>query len=460
MFEHSAVPDAERYDDRTGMELDVGRVIAGKYRLVRLLGRGSMGEVWVAHHQSLDEKVAVKILRASPADGELTEPPAVAAARFQQEAQLAARLSRKTRHIVRVTDHGEEDGLAYLVMELLEGETLETRLQRERKLPLPLLASIVSQIARALTQAHGEGVAHRDLKPANVFLTTDEDGGLVVKLLDFGIARAVHAHRVRSPVSTANGLVFGTPSYMSPEQARGSRKLDQRCDLWALATVAYEGASGAMPLDGEETDEIVQNLCAGRIVPLRTRDARLGSTLGGFFDRAFSEHVDARFQSATELAHALAAAVGVPVRASAPSLPDRTEAAPSLPTAPPAPSPGRARLAIVAAATVAVVIGLAAVWRLVSGSHDALPTAAASSETPGASSTTPVPPSSPPAGVAPPQATAPPAIDVTSLPQVVPPPPPSTAAPRGASASASPTPPPASKPATSVTPGRDRSEVF
>src|SRR5262249_6457633 len=158
----------------------------------------------------------------------------------QLEAQIAAKLSRKTRHIVSVSDHGEEDGFAYLVMELLEGESLEQRVERIGTLNLPETVAIVSQITRALSLAHEEGIFHRDLKPANVWLGKDEDGRLLVKLLDFGIARSIKPFRTRSPFATSKDMVLGTPSYMSPEQARGLDTLDYRCDLWALAVVAYE----------------------------------------------------------------------------------------------------------------------------------------------------------------------------------------------------------------------------
>ncbi len=288
-------------------EVDVGHVVAGKYELVRLLGRGSMGEVWAAHHTTLGEQVALKLL-TQPSDD--LEDPATAAARFLFEAQVAARLSRKTRHIVRVTDHGEEQGVVYLVMELLDGETLETVLERDGRVPIPTVATIVAQVARALAQAHAEGVFHRDLKPANVFLSHDEDGKPLVKLLDFGIARTTHAYRAAPAYATAKGVVFGTPSYMSPEQARASSKLDYRCDLWALATIAYEGITGELPVNGEDTDELLMNLCAHRIVPIRERRPDVSEALEAFFTKAFAEKIEMRFQTAAEFATAFHRALG------------------------------------------------------------------------------------------------------------------------------------------------------
>ncbi len=227
--------------------VSAGQIVGAKYELVRFLGRGSMGEVWVARHRGLGEDVAIKLLLPS-SSGDAPEDPATSAARFRFEARVAARLSRKTRHIVRVTDHGDEGGLPYLVMELLEGQALDKRLLSRGTLSPAEVASIVAQIARALREAHVEGVVHRDLKPANIFLAKDEDGGLLVKLLDFGIARATRTlhtttlHTTPMHV-TATGIVFGTPGYMSPEQAFAPR-VDYQCDLWALATVAYEALAG------------------------------------------------------------------------------------------------------------------------------------------------------------------------------------------------------------------------
>ncbi len=171
-------------------------------------------------------------------------------------------------------------------------------------LPATEAAQIVSQIARALDQAHAEGVAHRDLKPGNVFLTRNEEDNLLVKLLDFGIARPIHARRLAGAFSTDKGFVVGTPGYMGPEQTRASPKLDHRCDLWSLATIGYQMLSGHLPVDGDDTDEIMKNVCAGRIVSILQRDPRLPESLDPFFARAFADRVDDRFESASQLAQA------------------------------------------------------------------------------------------------------------------------------------------------------------
>ncbi len=279
------------------------RIIAGRYELVRVLGRGSMGEVWVAEHLTLGQEVAVKLL-SRPPWGEEVEDSSTSAARFRFEAQVAARLSAKTRHIVRVTDHGEERGVAYLVMELLDGVTLETRLMRRGCMAPEEIANVVTQLSRALEHAHDEGVLHRDLKPSNVFLAVDEDGALLVKAFDFGIACLTRSHRLLPTRLTAQGLLFGTPGYMSPEQARGSLQLDLQCDLWALATIAYEELTGELPIDGADADELLKNLGGGRMVPLRERCGELSEALEAFFQRAFASEAKDRFPSATEMARA------------------------------------------------------------------------------------------------------------------------------------------------------------
>ena len=281
------------------MNADVGTLIAGKYELVRLLGKGAMGEVWLATHNSLGGEFAIKLVE--PADDMEAE---TAAGRFQLEAQIAAKLSRKTRHIVSVSDHGEEEGLAYLVMELLEGESLEARTKRVGQLPVPEVAAIVLQVARALSLAHEEGIFHRDLKPANVWLGKDEDGRLLVKLLDFGIARSKKPFRTRSPFATSKDMVLGTPSYMSPEQARGLDSLDYRCDLWALSVVAYEALAQKIPFEGETVEDIFLSICTFRVVPILARRPDLPPAIEAFFARAFAPKLEDRFNSAAELSEA------------------------------------------------------------------------------------------------------------------------------------------------------------
>jgi serine/threonine-protein kinase len=175
-------------------------------------------------------------------------------------------------------------------------------------MPPDEVSRLVAQIARALECAHAESVVHRDLKPANIFLARDEDGAVLLKLLDFGIARATRTRRMSSPFSTGEGIVFGTPGYMSPEQACGS-KLDGRVDLWALATVAYEALAGELPLRGTYTHELLRSLHRGEIVPIHERNAELPEGLAAFFRRAFDPRIEHRFASASELASSFARAI-------------------------------------------------------------------------------------------------------------------------------------------------------
>jgi serine/threonine-protein kinase len=293
------------------VEVFAGQVIAGKYEIVRRIGRGSMGEVWVAMHQTLRQEVAIKLLSTSPRIAEV-EDSWTAASRFRFEARIAAQLSRRTKHIVQVTDHGEDAGIAYLVMELLEGETLENRMMRRGCLSTTHTAQVVGQIARALSEAHATGIVHRDLKPSNVFLARDEDGRELVKVLDFGIARTIGVHPASPSFATREGLVFGTPGYMSPEQASPSAPADLRCDVWALATLAYEAMSGDLPVQGTNAAELLANLIAGKFVPIHERKPDLPAALEGFFATAFARDIDDRFASAQVLARCLEEAIVEP----------------------------------------------------------------------------------------------------------------------------------------------------
>ncbi|MBX3186103.1 MAG: protein kinase [Labilithrix sp.] len=288
-----------------------GRIIGGKYELVRKLGAGAMGEVWAARHETLGEEVAIKLVVRDVDNGDGTS----AESRFLLEARVAATLSRKTRHIVAVTDHGKDGSLGYLVMELLAGEPLDARIARTGPQPLAKVVPIVSQIARGLSIAHAEGVIHRDLKPSNVFVTVDEEGRALAKVLDFGIAKlreqlrsgrrgaAKPALDASAAHATQRGFLLGTPAYMSPEQARG-KAIDHRADVWALAVIAYHMLTGEFPFDGESGAELFARICRVEPIPLHERRPDLPPIASDFFARAFAPRLEARFQSAIALAGA------------------------------------------------------------------------------------------------------------------------------------------------------------
>ena len=297
-------------------------LIAEKYELTRKLGTGAMGEVWAAKHLSLDEEVAIKlVLRDVKHDDGST-----ADSRFLLEARVARMLSRKTRHIVSVTDHGDDGPIAYLVMELLNGEPLDVRLARSGALPLEKVLPLVQQVARALSVAHDAGIVHRDLKPGNVFLSLDEEGKALIKILDFGIAKLNSTPAPPAPESgpsldrnlsqitnrdakhaTLRGFLLGTPAYMSPEQARG-KALDHRADVWALAVIAYQLLTTEYPFDGATADELFKRLIKVQPIPITDHRKDLPPAIRALFDKAFAKPIDERFQSAEDFALALEAA--------------------------------------------------------------------------------------------------------------------------------------------------------
>jgi len=301
------------------VEIDVGQIVGNKYVLVRLLGAGAMGQVWAARHQALQQTFAVKLM-VPPSSNAAYEGVETSLRRFQNEAQIAAALSRKSRHIAAVTDYGIDDGTAYLVMELLEGEGLDKRVGDGKRLHPEEVSNVVTQIAKGLNVAHAEGVTHRDLKPANVFFTKTEEGDLLVKLLDFGIAQM--ARRIVKPKDgsdkaptrlTIKGLVLGSPAYMSPEQAMAESP-DQRSDVWSLAVVAFEALAGVAPFFAKDSDETILRICNFQPTPLRKVMPEASEELEAVFKRAFSSRLEDRFQTATSFAGTLAAALPTPAR--------------------------------------------------------------------------------------------------------------------------------------------------
>jgi serine/threonine protein kinase len=273
-----------------------GRVIAEKYRLLSELGRGGMGSVWAADHLALRSKVAVKVIDPIFA----ARPTAIK--RFAQEAQAAASL--RSPHVVQVLDFGVDQGSPYLVMELLEGDSLGTRLAQRGALSAPDVWTVVNHIARAMTRAHGQGIVHRDLKPDNVFLI-DNSGELLVKVLDFGVAKALTEPQVSL---TETGTLLGTPLYASPEQAQGGA-VDIRSDLWSLGVLAFECLTGRPPFLAPTLPSLLSAICHDPIV-VPSRIARVPVGFDNWFARAVNRDRRRRFQSAKELAEQLRLLLG------------------------------------------------------------------------------------------------------------------------------------------------------
>jgi serine/threonine-protein kinase len=273
-----------------------GDVIGGKYRLLRLLGEGGMGSVWVAENMALKANVALKLIRADVAEASANE-------RFLSEARLAARLQHAA--IVRVFDFGKtEHDEPYIVMELLEGETLGQRLGRLGAIDPMELCQTLLPIIDALHSAHGHGVIHRDLKPDNVFVAKTE-GGVQPKLLDFGIAKLRGEGAFNSTKLTQAGTLIGSPDYMSPEQARGETDLDPRSDVWALCVLAYECLVGKPPFHGDNYNALLWAIIHDEPVPITVFQAG-DVELWRILKKGFAKDRNARWESARRLGEALA----------------------------------------------------------------------------------------------------------------------------------------------------------
>ena len=226
-------------DDRQATEL--AAALGSQYEVIRLLGRGGMGAVYLAREPFLDRHVAVKVLPAELASGDARE-------RFLREARTAARLSHP--HIVPLHTFGQAGDLLFYVMGYVEGEPLEARLRREGTIPIEDARRIVDEVSDALHYAHSLGVVHRDVKPDNILL--DRKTGRAM-LTDFGIAK----ERARNATLTRTGMIVGTPHYMSPEQAAGDSAVDGRSDIYALGVIAYRMLTGQLPFRGETLKEVV-----------------------------------------------------------------------------------------------------------------------------------------------------------------------------------------------------------
>jgi serine/threonine protein kinase len=281
-----------------------GQLISNRYRLVRLLGQGGMGSVWLAEHTTLKNEVAVKLIDSEL--GQLDQPRA----RFLREARLAARI--KSAHVVQIHDYGVTDnGQPFIAMEYLIGESLRDRLTARGRLSCVETARIVSHVSRALTRAREAGLVHRDLKPENIFIAKESDDE-IIKVLDFGVAKATDALSDSSIDPTRTGTLVGTPFYMSPEQAQGLKTLDYRTDFWAMGVVVFECLTGARPFSAEALGPLIGKIMAGRMpVPSVTApDANLSRDVDAWVARALSRDPAGRFASAKEMSEAFMVASG------------------------------------------------------------------------------------------------------------------------------------------------------
>jgi serine/threonine-protein kinase len=292
-------------------QLKLGAVVNGKYRIVSILGRGSMGVVAECEHVELHERVALKFLltRGNVAGEDF-------GIRFAREAQLSAKL--KGSHIARVVDVGVWlDSLPYMVMEYLEGTDLAHVLRASGKLSLDAALEYTVQICEGLAEAHSYGVVHRDLKPSNVFVTRQADGSDLIKILDFGVSKWNMPDREEDPdEGTQAGLILGSPKYMAPEQMFTASKVDPRADVWSIGAVLYQMTTGRPPFDFPTFAQTFAEVASDRPPPaVCAQNADVPPELERVILQCFERMPEKRPQSVAELAGALLESVGSPLAA-------------------------------------------------------------------------------------------------------------------------------------------------
>ncbi|WP_437528578.1 protein kinase [Sorangium sp. So ce726] len=282
------------------------QLVAGRYKLSRLVGRGAMGEVWLAHDRALRIDVALKLLtvqRESQAGSALE--------RFRFEAQVAAQLAQKTDHVVAVHDVGNDPAVGpYLVMGYVRGRSLRQLMQERGPISPAELAPLLGQIGEALSVAHGLGIVHRDIKPTNVLLEEERSGEVRAKVADFGIAKWIRKELPADfPRRTIGGVVLGTPAYLSPEHACDG-DTNPHSDMWALAVVSYEALTGRLPFPGHTMSDVLASILASAQPPRPALCPEAPPALSAWFARAFALNPTERFASIEAMVAAYRAAVG------------------------------------------------------------------------------------------------------------------------------------------------------
>ncbi|HEY2511157.1 MAG TPA: serine/threonine-protein kinase, partial [Polyangiaceae bacterium] len=280
----------------------VGTVLDGKFQIERALASGAAGDVYEAVHLGLGSRVAVKVLRpCSP------ETAGIRRKRFVREARVAARI--QSEHVVRVFDIvAPEVGPTYIVMELLQGETLQERVRRLGAIPAPEAVDYVLQAAKPLAEMHDAGIVHRDVKPSNVFLARDADGNERIKLLDFGVAAFQQpVPRQRDSSLTFTDAIVGTPRYMAPEQVRAAKNVDARADVWALGVTLYELLAGVPPFDGQTVLAVLHQIEQKNPPKLAERRPDIPADLAALVHRCLAKDPAERPADARALSRALSA---------------------------------------------------------------------------------------------------------------------------------------------------------
>jgi hypothetical protein len=286
--------------------LEVGQIIDGKYRVEGLLGQGGMGAVYAGLHLHIDSRVAIKVLLP-----EVTQSPE-GNARFEREVRATGRIGND--HILRVYDVGTlPDGSRYMVSELLEGETMASRL-KHGALSARAAAELTVQLLDGLAAAHAAGIVHRDLKPDNIFLLPQKRGqNDFLKIIDFGVSK-FQTEDPQSMSMTTTGAVIGTPYYLSPEQARGQKDIDARSDLYTVGVIMYQAVAGQVPVRADSFNELLFKIALQPPPPLTHDVPGVDPAFSALTAKAMAKEREARFQDANEMREALEAWLGGAVR--------------------------------------------------------------------------------------------------------------------------------------------------
>jgi serine/threonine-protein kinase len=282
------------------MRVPTGSIIGGKYRIDAAIGEGGMGSVYAAYSSALDAPVAIKLLKPELA----MDPKHVG--RFVREGRIVARIDSP--HVLRIHEFGvcEKYGVPYIAFELLQGEDLEHVLAADGPMPVPVAVDYVMQALAGVAAAHAQGIAHRDLKPANLFRVQAQGERPLIKVLDFGVAKALRGLEEEPGPQTSTAAVIGSPPYMAPEQLRSSKYIDARADIWSVGVVLYELLTGAHPFSSATFAGLLAAIMKARPVPIERHRADVPPPLVAVILKCLQRERDDRFQSVNDLAAALA----------------------------------------------------------------------------------------------------------------------------------------------------------